>query len=140
MIKIYTDGSCLKNPNGPGGWAVVMIDIDNYEWYLSEGEDKTTNNRMELKAVIEGLKLINDDEECIIYSDSKLTINCAEGKWNRKANLDLWKEYDIVSKKKKINYQWVKAHNGDYYNEIVDKMAFNEAKKLKIKTEEDNQF
>ena len=60
MIKIYTDGSCLKNPNGPGGWAVVMIDIDNYEWYLSEGEDKTTNNRMELKAVIEGLKLINE--------------------------------------------------------------------------------
>ena len=50
------------------------------------------------------LKLIHDDEEGIIYSDSKLTINCAEGKWNRKANLDLWKEYDIVSKKKKITY------------------------------------
>uniref|UniRef100_A0A6C0E1C4 ribonuclease H n=1 Tax=viral metagenome TaxID=1070528 RepID=A0A6C0E1C4_9ZZZZ len=131
MIKIYTDGSCLKNP-GPGGWGVIMIDADGYEWHLSEGEGNTTNNRMELKAVIEGLKLINDKEECTVYSDSKLTINCAEGKWNRKANLDLWKEYDIVSKRKKINYQWVKAHNGDYYNETVDKMAFNEAKKYDL--------
>lgn len=75
------------------------------------------------------MRLISDDIECTVYSDSKLTINCANGTWNRKANLDLWKEYDIVSKKKK-SFQWVKAHNGDYYNEIVDKMAFNEAKKI----------
>jgi ribonuclease HI len=61
-----------------------------------------------------------------------LSINCASGKWRRKANLDLWEEYDNISSGKKINFEWVKAHNGNYYNEKVDKIAFEEAKQIKL--------
>lgn len=135
MLELYTDGSCVKNPDGPGGWAVVLIDDDKYEWYLSDGEDKTTNNRMELRAVIEGIKLINDGSVCNIYTDSKLVINCATGLWKRKANIDMWEEYDKISKNKIINYEWVKGHNGNYYNEKVDKLALEEARKFYLKKE-----
>ena len=83
---------------------------------------------MELKAVIEALECIKINQKCLIYSDSKLTINCAIGKWKRNANLDLWLKYDNISKNKNIKFEWVKAHNGDKYNEIVDKLAYNEAK------------
>lgn len=133
IIKLYTDGSCINNP-GSGGWAFIMIDNDGNELYLSGCETFTTNNRMELKAVIEGLKLINDIDFCTIYSDSKLVINCASGLWKRNKNLDLWKEYDDLSKtKKNIKFEWVKGHNGDYYNDFVDKLAFEEAKKNDLK-------
>lgn len=132
MYKIYTDGSCLKNPNGPGGWCFVLIDND-HDWIMSDGDPSTTNNRMELKAVIESLKMIKEKESCIIYSDSKLVINCATGIWKRNKNLDLWKEYDIISKNKIITYEWVKGHSGNKYNEIVDKFAKEEAEKIKLK-------
>lgn len=129
MIKIYTDGSCLKNPGGPGGYAFVIID-DDVELHHSEGCKSTTNNREEMKAVIEALKCIDIKSECKIYTDSKLVINCASGLWKRKANLDLWLEYDNVSKNKKICFEWVKGHSGNYYNEIVDKMALKSAKEI----------
>jgi len=135
MLELYTDGSCVKNPDGPGGWAVVLIDDDKYEWYLSDGEEKTTNNRMELRAVIEGIKLINDGSVCKIYTDSKLVINCAMGLWKRKANIDMWEEYDKIVKNKIINYEWVKGHSGNYYNEKVDKLALEEARKFYLKKE-----
>jgi ribonuclease HI len=132
MIELYTDGSCLKNPNGPGGWAVCFIEDDN-EYYLSGNNSCTTNNRMELTAIIEAISLVEDDiKECKIYTDSQLCINCANRKWKRKSNLDLWEIYDKVSKNKKINFEWVKGHSGNKYNEIVDKLAFNEAKDIKI--------
>ena len=131
MIKIYTDGSCLKNPDGPGGYAFVIIDEDDVELHHSEGCISTTNNREEMKAVIESLKCIKQYSECRIYTDSKLVINCANGTWKRKANLDLWKEYDNVSKNKTIHFEWVKGHNGDYYNEIVDNMAVKSARDAK---------
>ena len=126
MIKIYTDGSCLKNPDGPGGYAFVIIYEDDVELYHSEGCISTTNNREEMKAVIESLKCIKQYSECRIYTDSKLVINCANGTWKRKANLDLWKEYDNVSKNKTIHFEWVKD-----YNEIVDKMAVKSAREVK---------
>jgi len=131
MKTIYTDGSCLKNPNGPGGWGAIILD-NIFELIISGSEKETTNNRMELTAVIESLKYIEKGEKCIIYSDSQLTINCASGKWCRKANIDLWNEYEIVSKDKYIDFEWVKAHNGNYYNEKVDKIAFEEAKQIKL--------
>ena len=130
MNIIYTDGSCIKNPNGPGGYAYIVINPDGTEWHFSDGNMSTTNNRMELTAVIKSLEHINIKEKCKIYSDSQLTINCATGKWTRKANLDLWSEYDKVSKDKIIEFEWVKAHNGNKYNEMVDKMALAESKKL----------
>jgi len=126
MNRIYTDGSCIGNP-GKGGWAFIFIK-DNEEIHISDSDKNTTNNRMEMKAVIEGLKFLSEKESCIIYSDSKLVINCATNKWKRKSNLDLWKEYDKVSYNKNIEFIWVKGHSGNEYNELVDKMAFNEAK------------
>jgi ribonuclease HI len=131
MITIYTDGSCLT-PQGPGGYACIVIEEDGTEFIFSEGEKITTNNRMELKAIIQALKFVKINEKCEIFSDSILCINCATGKWKAKANLDLWKEYNIVSKNKNIKLTWVKAHNGDYYNERVDKLAYNEAKNVFI--------
>ena len=130
MIEVYTDGSCLVNPGGPGGWAVLIKENDkqNREYVLSGGEPSTTNNRMELTAVIEARSCIMENTECNIYSDSQLTINCATGKWKRKANLDLWEEYDKKAKNVNISYTWVKAHSGDKYNEIVDKIALGESR------------
>ena len=130
-IDIYTDGSCISNPNGPGGWAYIIVETDGFLLVDSGGEISTTNNRMELKAIIEVLKIIDNKEEYLIISDSQLTINCATGKWKRKANLDLWSEYDKYIKEKKVMFEWVKAHNGNKYNEMVDKIAYTEAKKIK---------
>lgn len=133
MIEVYTDGSCLSNPGGCGGWGFVVVYPDKYIIIDSGGDPSTTNNRMELKAVIEALKYMKEykENEYIIYSDSQLTINCSIGKWKKKSNLDLWKEYDNITKNKKINFEWVKAHNGNKYNEMVDKIAYGEAIKLK---------
>tara|TARA_B110000908_G_C10193256_1_gene421600 strand:- start:107 stop:529 length:423 start_codon:yes stop_codon:yes gene_type:complete len=131
---IYTDGSCIPNP-GPGGWAFVALACDDdeepTEFYISGGEDQSTNNRMELTAVMEALAFDLDTDSYLIYSDSMYVINCAKGKWARKKNVDLWKKYDIVSKNKKIEWVWVKGHSGDEYNEIVDKLAKKEAKSKK---------
>lgn len=131
MLSIYTDGSCLKNPNGPGGWALCIIEEDNTEFYMSGGEKSTTNNRMELKAVIEALKCVKTGDSCKIFSDSMLVINCASGKWKRKANLDLWDEYNLAGKDKKIVFEWVKGHSGNKYNDIVDKLALGESHIMK---------
>jgi ribonuclease HI len=130
MLQIYTDGSCIKNPNGPGGWAIAIIENDGYEYYFSDKNSRTTNNRMELTAVIEAISSVKKNQECTIFSDSQLIINCATGKWKRKANLDLWTEYDKFCKNKIINFEWVKAHNGNKYNEIVDSLAYTEAKSV----------
>ena len=130
IIKIYTDGSCLKNPNGPGGWAVCILENDR-EYYYCGSDPCTTNNRMELKAIIEGLSCIKENSKCIIYSDSLLTINCASSKWKKKANLDLWKEYEKNSINKDITFEWVKGHSGNYYNEKVDVLSRQEAESVK---------
>jgi ribonuclease HI/DNA polymerase-3 subunit epsilon len=102
---------------------------EDREWIIVGGEEETTNNRMELTAVIEALGFV--DKECIIYTDSQWTLKCAKGEWKRKVNLDLWKKFDEVSEGKTIDWNWVKAHNGDEYNELVDKLAREEAKNIK---------
>lgn len=122
MQKVYTDGSCLRNP-GPGGWAFALVDTDTL---CSGGEYKTTNNRMELQAVIEAL-LFLPNQDLDIYTDSLLVLNCAQGLWKRKANLDLWSEFDRLSKNRTLTWNWVRGHNGDKYNELVDKMARKKA-------------
>jgi len=128
---IYTDGSCIPNP-GPGGWAFVALSgVNNKEYHVSGGEDKSTNNRMELTAVIEALEFHDGTIDFLIHSDSMYVINCAKCKWVRKKNTDLWKKYDNVSKNKSIEWLWVKAHNGDKYNEIVDTLAKKEARRKK---------
>jgi ribonuclease HI len=129
--RVYTDGSCLKNPGGPSGWSFCLPDDDNI-WVVSGGVSSSTNNRMELMAVIEALKWVTGPEY-EIYTDSLLTLKCAQGIWKRKANLDLWEEYETTSKGKLLHWNWVKGHSGDEFNEIVDKAARAEAKFQKNK-------
>jgi ribonuclease HI len=127
MIEIYTDGSCIVK-SCSGGWAFVNITRD---YAVCGGESDTTNNRMELKAVIVALQFMKGDKdtECRITTDSKLVLNCAQKNWKRNANLDMWIEYDKESVGINITWEWVKGHSGDYYNDLVDKLANEEAKK-----------
>ena len=120
--RIYTDGSCRDKI---GGYAFIILKND-VEISWSEKVHDTTNNRMELLAVIEALRCLESTEPCDIYSDSQWVINCAQKKWKRNKNLDLWEKYDTLSKKHSINFIWVKGHSGDVYNEKCDKLAFGE--------------
>ena len=138
-LNLYTDGSCIGNP-GPGGWGFVFLENGKIFKKDSGGEAETTNNRMEIQAVIEGLKYILtdlefEDAELKIYSDSRLLISTMNENWKRKKNLDLWNILDLLlidlrKKTFKISWHWVKAHNGNLYNEMVDKIALKEAEKF----------
>ena len=128
ITNIYTDGSCLGNP-GAGGWAYCIIN-ENGEICISGSEHDTTNNRMEMMAVIEALKSVNTID-CIIHTDSQLVMKCAKNVWKRKKNLDLWSQYNTVSRGKNIDWIWIKAHNGDKYNEMVDNEARKQAMMIK---------
>jgi len=136
-VKIYTDGSCLK-PNGPSGWAFLAIESKRI-WQFSDGIGASTNNRMELTAVIEALEFCEEFQYDTyeLFSDSKYVINGITDwiiKWRKNdfkniKNDDLWRRLDKVIENKRIIWVWVKAHNGDKYNEIVDCIAKEEAKK-----------
>ena len=136
-ISIYTDGACSGNP-GKGGWGVVLVFSETGEESFISGYEKlTTNNKMELKAAIEGLKSIKDTKSLVeIYTDSQYVkngINLWINKWkingwktaNKKevANKKLWIELDLLTQHHKISWFWVKGHSGNYYNEIADKLA-----------------
>ncbi len=133
---IYTDGSCLKNPDGPGGWAALILDKE-YEWEIVGNDPSTTNNKMELQAVIEALKFVVD-YDITIYSDSTYVIkgitewidNWIRKDWKKVKNVELWKElYDLV-KDRDVKWEWVKAHANNEYNNRVDILARNCAKEI----------
>ena len=141
-IKIYTDGSCSGNP-GPGGWAAVILLNDN-EFIISGFESNTTNNRMEILAAINGLKEINSNYKINLYTDSnylKNGITTWITSWKKNnwinsskkpvANQDLWKELDSINKKLIINWEWVKAHENNFYNNVADKYAVSAMKSQK---------
>jgi ribonuclease HI len=132
-IEIYTDGSCVGNP-GPGGYGVIILN-DKNEIKLSGGEKSTTNNRMEMMAMIKALEWIKEngliENEIIIYSDSNLLIQTLNQGWKRKANLDLWEKLDKLRAWLNINWVWVKAHATNKYNNQADELALSEAKKQK---------
>ena len=132
---IYTDGACSGNP-GPGGWGAVILDEVNKEIGISGKEKSTTNNRMELMAPIMALKKIKKNSKIIIYTDSTYLKNgittwiknWEKNGWknaNKKPvkNKDLWIALRKLSKEQIIDWKWVKAHTGNKYNEIADKLA-----------------
>jgi ribonuclease HI len=143
MINIYTDGASSGNP-GPGGFGVILQSGKHYK-EISEGYRKTTNNRMELLAVITGLESIkNPGQEIMIYSDSKYIIDSVEKKWvfnwvrtnfKDKKNKDLWLRFLEVYKQHKICFTWVKGHNGHPENERCDELAVQASKQKDLLTD-----
>ena len=134
MIKIYTDGSCLKNP-GNGGWAAI-ININGKIKKISGNEKNTTNNRMELMATINALKEMSTRDLIEIFTDSKyvkngitewvntwILNNWKTSKKDDVKNKDLWIELYKLNQSLNIKWNWVKAHAGDPLNEEVDMLA-----------------
>lgn len=142
IVKVYVDGACSGNP-GPGGWAVIMCCKEHVAKY-SGHEDNTTNNRMELMAVVKAIEVLIDEhyenDQIEIYSDSAYVINAIEkgwlanwmyADWQRTVggdvkNTDLWKQLlGLMTKttEKSIKFVKIKGHSGNTFNEAVDKLA-----------------
>ncbi len=127
MIDIYTDGSCLKNPGGPGGWAAIVVENGNKRT-LSGGAARTTNNRMELLAAIEGLESIPRDAVVTVHSDSQYLVNTMTRNWKRRVNTDLWNRLDSLVTGRRVQWRWVRGHAGHPENEEANDLAIHEAK------------
>ena len=125
MITIYTDGACLGNP-GPGGWGAVITG-DGIKRSVHGSDPHTTNNRMEIMAVVEGLRNISDKSEVAVFSDSTYVINTMTKNWKRNKNKDLWNLLDQEVTSRAVSWHWVKGHSGDLLNEEADRLAYGEA-------------
>ena len=142
-VNIYTDGACSGNP-GPGGWGAVLV-YRGIEREMSGGEASTTNNRMELTAVIRALSALKEPCEVELCSDSKYVLDALTKGWAvgwrrngwRKAdkkpalNADLWEQLLDLVETHEMTYVWVKGHEGHPYNERCDAMAVAETEKYK---------
>jgi ribonuclease HI len=137
-VYLYTDGSSLGNP-GPGGYGLRLEWAGmSYVKEFSQGYIRTTNNRMELLAVIVGLELLKKQPlEVVVYSDSKYVIDSVEKKWvfgwekkgfKDKKNSDLWKRFLMIYRKHAVHFQWIKGHNQHPQNERCDQLAVSAAK------------
>lgn len=146
-VHIYTDGACSGNP-GPGGYGIVMEWIGKpYKKEFADGYRLTTNNRMELLAVIVALEQLKmTDLDVTVFSDSKYVVEAVEKKWvfgwekkgfKDKKNPDLWKRFLVVYRKYAVKFQWIKGHNNHVQNERCDVLAVqaSQKEKLKIDTE-----
>ena len=131
-ITMYTDGASRGNP-GPGGYGVILISGD-YRKELSQGYKLTTNNRMELMAVIAGLKALKKEGMNVtVYSDSQYVVKAIEEGWLQtwiktnfkggKKNVDLWKEFHDLSKKHTVRFKWVRGHAANPLNNRCDELA-----------------
>jgi ribonuclease HI len=133
-ITIYTDGACSKNP-GPGGWGAILI-VQGKELEMSGSEKDTTNNRMEMMAAIKGLEILPPHSQVTLFTDSQYLKNgitlwikgWKKNGWktadkNPVKNQDLWVTLDALLVNKEISWQWIKAHNGNAFNERVDGLA-----------------
>ena len=142
QVTVYTDGACSGNP-GPGGWgAILMYGARKKE--MSGGEKETTNNRMELMAVIMALSALREPCEVALYTDSQYVAFAitkgwlrswqAKG-WKRKGgelkNIDLWQKLVVLLEEHHVTLHWVKGHAENPYNNRCDELAVNEWKKLK---------
>ncbi len=129
-VEIFTDGACSGNP-GPGGWA-ALLRYKTVEKEISGGEMETTNNRMEMMAVIEALAALKKSSTVDLYTDSQYVQKGvtewmkgwkAKGWPDRIKNQDLWKRIDSEVSRHKITFHWVRGHDGHAENERVDKLA-----------------
>ena len=141
-IVIYTDGACSGNP-GKGGWDAILM-YNQHSKEISGAQSHATNNQMELKAVIEALKIIKKSHVIEIYTDSKYVMDGITkwvNSWQKNnwltadkkpvKNIDLWKELLDLTSNHQISWHWVRGHSGDKYNEIVDKLARNAISSIK---------
>lgn len=136
-VEIYTDGACRNNP-GRGGWGAILV-YAGREKELSGGEKLTTNNRMELSAVIAALSALKEDCEVTLTTDSQYVVNAIEKGWlnswknngwrksdkSHVQNVDLWEQLIGLLDRHKVSFVWVKGHNGHPYNERCDVLATN---------------
>jgi ribonuclease HI len=120
---IYTDGSCLKNPGGPGGYAAVIFREGEMIEELSGGEAVTTNNRMEIMAAVVGLRALREPSAITLYSDSQYLIKTLTQGWKRMKNADLWTRLDVAAKPHRVTWQWIRGHNGNPGNVRADALA-----------------
>ncbi|CAH0118866.1 MULTISPECIES: ribonuclease HI [unclassified Paenibacillus] len=141
-ITLYTDGACSGNP-GPGGWGAILM-YGGHRKELSGGERDTTNNRMEIKAVIEALKLLKEPCKVKVYSDSAYVVNCFKQGWIRGwlrngwknsknqpvENQDLWKELWALMGTHEVEYIKVKGHSDNELNNRCDLLAREAIKRL----------
>lgn len=141
-VYIYTDGACRGNP-GPGGWGVILK-CEGKEKELSGGEENTTNNRMEMTAVIKGLQALKTECKVTVFSDSKYIVDAINlgwaEKWKRNGwyrnkkekalNVDLWEILIGLLDKIEVQFVWVKGHAGHAENERCDKLAVKESQKF----------
>ena len=121
---LYTDGGCAHNPGGPGAFAAILINRETLDQtVLTQAYISTTNNRMEMMAVIVGLENIEVGSDVEIYSDSQYVVKTIQGLYAKKKNLDLWKRLDLAEKDKNISIHWIPGHKGDQYNEKCDSLC-----------------
>jgi len=148
QINLYTDGAARGNP-GPGGYGIVLEWPEKrYRKEFAEGFKHTTNNRMELLAVIEGLrKLKSDGMQVTVYTDSKYVADAVEKKWvfgwerkhfKDRKNADLWKQFLVEFRKHQVRFVWIKGHNNHTQNERCDALAVAASKQPNLK--EDSGF
>lgn len=142
-VQIFTDGACSGNP-GPGGWGTVLR-FGEHEKELSGGAADTTNNRMELTAVIEGLKALKEPCEVTLTTDSKYVCDSILKRWvygwrargwkksdgKPALNVDLWEQLLPLLEKHKVTFVWVKGHAGHPENERCDRLAVEQSQKYK---------
>ena len=154
LVKIYTDGAARGNPDGPGGYGTVLEYVDTkgqlHKKELSQGYVKTTNNRMELMAVIAGLEALNRSCEVEVYSDSQYVVNAFNQHWvdgwikkgwkrgknEPVKNVDLWKRLLEAKQKHSVTFHWVKGHDGHPQNERCDELATTAADGLNLIVDE----
>ena len=134
-VDIYTDGACRNNP-GRGGWGAILV-YNGIEKELSGGEVLTTNNRMELSAVIAALSQLKEECEVTLTTDSQYVVNAIEKGWldswskngwkksdkSKVQNIDLWEQLITLLNKHTVSFVWVRGHNGHPYNERCDRLA-----------------
>lgn len=142
-IDLYTDGAASGNP-GPGGYGIVL-EAGKHRKELSEGFRRTTNNRMELLAVIVGLETLKlPNSEVTVWSDSKYVVDAVEKGWvfnwvkkdfKGKKNEDLWRRFLRIYPKHKVKFRWIKGHNDHPQNERCDRLAVEAGKQPNLKVD-----